>query len=90
MVPITGSPSFFVGIDFDAQYNTIFFSDLAKDIIYKQKIDGTGEEGICVFDLFSPNATIHSVCCVVHAGLELAGIPLLQPPEFWVDGYEQP
>lgn len=47
---------------------------------------------VCVdiFDLFSPNATIHSVCCVVHAGLELAGIPLLQPPEFWVDGYEQP
>lgn len=44
MVPITGSPSFFVGIDFDAQYNTIFFSDLAKDIIYKQKIDGTGKE----------------------------------------------
>lgn len=49
MVPITGSPSFFVGIDFDAQHNTIFYSDLAKDIIYKQKIDGTGEEGcMCV------------------------------------------
>ncbi|XP_015843100.1 low-density lipoprotein receptor-related protein 2 [Peromyscus maniculatus bairdii] len=44
MVPITGSPSSFIGIDFDAQSSTIFFSDTAKDIIYKQKIDGTGRE----------------------------------------------
>ncbi|KAG8510408.1 Low-density lipoprotein receptor-related protein 2 [Galemys pyrenaicus] len=44
MVPVTGSPSFFVGLDFDAQENAIFFSDTSKDIIYKQKIDGTGRE----------------------------------------------
>ncbi|XP_052581109.1 low-density lipoprotein receptor-related protein 2 isoform X1 [Peromyscus californicus insignis] len=44
MVPITGSASSFIGIDFDAQSSTIFFSDTAKDIIYKQKIDGTGRE----------------------------------------------
>lgn len=48
MVPVTGSPSFFVGIDFDAQHSTVFYSDLSKDIIYKQKIDGTGEESVCV------------------------------------------
>lgn len=46
MVPVTGSPSFFVGIDFDAQHSTVFYSDLSKDIIYKQKIDGTGKEVI--------------------------------------------
>ncbi|XP_021582708.2 low-density lipoprotein receptor-related protein 2 isoform X1 [Ictidomys tridecemlineatus] len=44
MVPVTGNPSFFLGIDFDAQENTIFFSDTSKDMIYKQKIDGTGRE----------------------------------------------
>lgn len=45
---------------------------------------------VLTFDLFSPNAAIHSVYCVAHPGLELAGIPLLQPPEFRVDGYKQP
>jgi low density lipoprotein-related protein 2 len=48
MVPVTGSPSFFVGIDFDAQHSTIFYSDLSKNIIYQQKIDGTGEESVYV------------------------------------------
>lgn len=65
MVPITGSPSSFIGIDFDAQSSTIFFSDTAKDIIYKQKIDGTGEEAcvcVCVdiFDLFFTSTTNYS------------------------------
>lgn len=44
MVPMTGNPSSFVGIDFDAQESTIFFSDTSKDMIFKQKIDGTGRE----------------------------------------------
>ncbi|XP_020846577.1 low-density lipoprotein receptor-related protein 2 isoform X2 [Phascolarctos cinereus] len=44
IIPVTGSPSYFVGIDFYAQEDTIFFSDTTKDIIYKQKIDGTGRE----------------------------------------------
>ncbi|XP_014344907.1 low-density lipoprotein receptor-related protein 2a [Latimeria chalumnae] len=44
ILPITGSPSYFVGIDFYAQEQTIFFSDTARDIIYKQRIDGTGRE----------------------------------------------
>lgn len=65
MVPITGSPSYFSGIDFDAQSSTIFFSDIAKDIIYKQKIDGTGEWGymyVDVFDFPLILAITHSVC----------------------------
>ncbi|XP_069081387.1 low-density lipoprotein receptor-related protein 2 [Pleurodeles waltl] len=44
ILPLTGIPSNFIGIDFDAQENTIFFSDTARDIIYKQKTDGTGRE----------------------------------------------
>ncbi|XP_041433100.1 low-density lipoprotein receptor-related protein 2 isoform X2 [Xenopus laevis] len=44
IIPITGVPSYFVGIDFDAQDNSIFYSDTVKDMIYKQKIDGTGKE----------------------------------------------
>ncbi|XP_030179601.1 low-density lipoprotein receptor-related protein 2 [Lynx canadensis] len=41
IVPVTGNPSFFVGVDFDAQENTIFFSDTSKDMIFKQNINGT-------------------------------------------------
>eukprot|EP00079_Xenopus_tropicalis_P011186 XP_002936802.2 PREDICTED: low-density lipoprotein receptor-related protein 2 isoform X2 [Xenopus tropicalis] len=44
IIPITGVPSYFVGIDFDAQDNAIFYSDTVKDMIYKQKTDGTGKE----------------------------------------------
>ncbi|KAM8806535.1 low-density lipoprotein receptor-related protein 2 [Eudromia elegans] len=44
IIPITGSPSYFVGIDFSAQDDTIFFSDTSRDIIYKQKTDGSGRE----------------------------------------------
>lgn len=46
MIPVTRSPSFFIGIDFWAEMSTIFFSDRTKDIIAKQKTDGTGEEGL--------------------------------------------
>uniref|UniRef100_UPI003D9CB815 low-density lipoprotein receptor-related protein 2a precursor n=1 Tax=Danio rerio TaxID=7955 RepID=UPI003D9CB815 len=44
ILPITGTPSYFVGVDFSAEDNSIFFSDTVKDIIYKQKVDGTGRE----------------------------------------------
>ncbi|CAB1328475.1 unnamed protein product, partial [Coregonus sp. 'balchen'] len=44
ILPVTGTPSYFVGVDFSAEDNAIFFSDTAKDIIYKQKVDGTGRE----------------------------------------------
>lgn len=53
MVPLTNSLSFFVGIDFDAQERAIFYSDTSRNIIYKQKIDGTGEK-------------VHFVCMYVH------------------------
>lgn len=43
ILPVTGTPSFFVGVDFSAEENSIFFSDTAKDIIFKQKVDGTGK-----------------------------------------------
>nr|XP_010969732.1 low-density lipoprotein receptor-related protein 2 isoform X1 [Camelus bactrianus] len=46
ILPVTGSPSVFVGIDFDAQEGAIFFSDTSKDLISKQKLDGTGREVI--------------------------------------------
>uniref|UniRef100_A0A3Q4H6C5 Low-density lipoprotein receptor-related protein 2 n=1 Tax=Neolamprologus brichardi TaxID=32507 RepID=A0A3Q4H6C5_NEOBR len=44
ILPVTGSPSYFVGVDFSAEDDAIFFSDTTKDIIYKQKVDGTGRE----------------------------------------------
>ncbi|XP_035811393.2 low-density lipoprotein receptor-related protein 2a isoform X1 [Amphiprion ocellaris] len=44
ILPVTGSPSYFVGVDFSAEDDAIFFSDTAKNIIYKQKVDGTGRE----------------------------------------------
>lgn len=47
ILPVTGSPSYFVGVDFSAEDDSIFFSDTAKDIIYKQKVDGTGEDHFC-------------------------------------------
>lgn len=43
ILPVTGSPSYFVGVDFSAEDDAIFFSDTSKDIIYKQKVDGTGK-----------------------------------------------
>lgn len=47
ILPVTGTPSFFVGVDFSAEDNSIFFSDTAKDIIFKQKVDGTGKTADC-------------------------------------------
>lgn len=44
ILPVTGTPSFYVGVDFSAEDNSIFFSDTAKDIIFKQKVDGTGKK----------------------------------------------
>lgn len=43
ILPVTEMPSFFVGIDFDAWENTIFYSDTSKHIIFKQYVNGTGE-----------------------------------------------
>lgn len=46
ILPVTGSPSYFVGVDFSAEDDAIFYSDTAKDIIYKQKVNGTGEHRV--------------------------------------------
>ncbi|KAJ7345670.1 hypothetical protein JRQ81_001620, partial [Phrynocephalus forsythii] len=51
IIPVTGSPSYFVGIDFYAEEDTIFYSDTVKDIIYKQKTDGTANRVESVEDL---------------------------------------
>lgn len=47
ILPITGAPSYFVGVDFSAEDDVIFFSDTAKDMIFKQKVDGTGKHLLC-------------------------------------------
>lgn len=73
ILPVTGSPSYFVGVDFSAEDDAIFFSDTAKDIIYKQKVNGTGERHVCcsVAELFSSSLFNHSIlvqakiCCAV-------------------------
>uniref|UniRef100_A0A672N2Y4 Low-density lipoprotein receptor-related protein 2-like n=1 Tax=Sinocyclocheilus grahami TaxID=75366 RepID=A0A672N2Y4_SINGR len=59
ILPITGTPSYFVGVDFSAADNSVFFSDTVKDIIYKQKIDGTGE-----YDKYF-SCIFHHVCVFV-------------------------
>lgn len=53
ILPVTGSPSYFVGVDFSAEDDAIFFSDTTKDIIYKQKVDGTGEHLFSVFPVLT-------------------------------------
>lgn len=49
ILPVAGSSSVFLGIDFDAREKAIFFSDTKKNIIYRQKLDGTGKNGFKVF-----------------------------------------
>ena len=52
ILPVAGSSSVFLGIDFDAREKAIFFSDTKKNIIYRQKLDGTGKNGFKVFFFF--------------------------------------
>lgn len=47
ILPVTGSPSYFIGLDFSAEDDVIFFSDTAKDMIFKQRVDGTGKHLSC-------------------------------------------
>lgn len=53
ILPVSGSSSVFLGIDFDAREKAIFFSDTKKNIIYRQKLDGTGKNGLKVGFFFS-------------------------------------
>lgn len=61
ILPVTGSPSYFVGVDFSAEDDAIFFSDTAKNMIYKQKVDGTGERLASCPSLIVWNVRTHCV-----------------------------
>ena len=44
--PVVSRSARFVGLDFDAYEETIYYSDVILDVIYKVKIDGTGRENV--------------------------------------------
>ena len=46
MVPVVSRSARFVGLDFNARSNYIFYSDVILDVIYKVKVDGTGKENV--------------------------------------------
>ncbi|KAF7489353.1 hypothetical protein SSS_07649 [Sarcoptes scabiei] len=46
IVPVVSRSARFVGLDFDARTNHIFYSDVILDVIYKIKVDGTGRENV--------------------------------------------
>lgn len=79
ILPVTGTPSFFVGVDFSAEDNSIFFSDTAKDIIFKQKVDGTGKTAECCFkiDVTSNILPIKIVVEYTHAHNCAHNLPII-------------
>ena len=44
--PVVSRSARFVGLDFDAYEEHIYYSDVILDVIYKVKIDGTGRENV--------------------------------------------
>lgn len=46
MIPIVSRSARFVGLDYSAKDETIYYSDVILDVIYKIKIDGTGKDNI--------------------------------------------
>lgn len=44
IVPVVSRSARFVGLDFDAHENFIYFSDVLQDVIYKIKSNGSGKE----------------------------------------------
>ena len=46
MVPIVSRSARFVGLDYSAKDETIYYSDVILDVIYKIKIDGTGKDNV--------------------------------------------
>ena len=42
MVPVVGVSSTFVAVDYDADENYVYYSDVRKDTIMRVKTDGTG------------------------------------------------
>ncbi|XP_022241765.1 low-density lipoprotein receptor-related protein 2-like [Limulus polyphemus] len=46
MVPVVGKSARFVGLDFDARQNYIYYSDVILDVIYRIKTDGTEPKSV--------------------------------------------
>lgn len=46
IVPIVSRSARFVGLDYDAKSDYIFYSDVILDVIYKVHTDGTGKENV--------------------------------------------
>ena len=44
MVPVVGVSSTFVAVDYDADENYVYYSDVRKDTIMRVKTDGTGNK----------------------------------------------
>ena len=42
MVPVTGSSTNYVGLDFDAEEDYIYYSEVNRDVIMRIHPDGTG------------------------------------------------
>ncbi|XP_013773508.1 low-density lipoprotein receptor-related protein 2-like isoform X2 [Limulus polyphemus] len=46
IVPIVSKSARYVGLDFDARHNYIYYSDVILDVIYRINTDGTGKENV--------------------------------------------
>ncbi|KAG1701225.1 Low-density lipoprotein receptor-related protein 2 [Nymphon striatum] len=46
IVPIIGKHARFVGLDYNARSEYIYYSDVVQDVIYRVKTDGTGKENV--------------------------------------------
>lgn len=46
MIPIVSRSARFVGLDYSAKDEVIYYSDVILDVIYKIKIDGTGKDNV--------------------------------------------
>ena len=45
MTPITGNATNFVGLDYDAADDYIYYADVRSDVIWRVHTNGTGERG---------------------------------------------
>uniref|UniRef100_W5N103 Low-density lipoprotein receptor-related protein 2 n=1 Tax=Lepisosteus oculatus TaxID=7918 RepID=W5N103_LEPOC len=42
ILPLTASPSFFTGVDYDGKEETIYFADRMRGVVYQAGVNGTG------------------------------------------------
>ena len=45
--PVTGANTNFVGLDYDASAGYFYYSEVRKDIIWRRRIDGSGQWFSC-------------------------------------------